>query len=136
MSRMDLKEEEILREFVKRGILKGTFFMDVGIGTDDYWGVIDAVFVENLEPEAEPRIMKSKWWRKLQDDIKRRTKRILVIEVKETLNYEALGQIMVYRYLFPKVWGFPTVDSAILCKKSIKTLEEICRANDVLVFRI
>jgi len=37
-----------IREFVKRGILKGTFFMDVGIGTDDYWGVIDAVFVENL----------------------------------------------------------------------------------------
>jgi hypothetical protein len=35
-----------LREFVKRGILKGTFFIDVG--TDDYWGMIDAVFVENL----------------------------------------------------------------------------------------
>ena len=44
MGGMDLKE--LVREFVKRGILKGTFFTDVG--TDDYWGVIDAVFVENL----------------------------------------------------------------------------------------
>jgi hypothetical protein len=44
----------------------------------------------------------------------------MVIEVKEILNYEALGQIMVYRYPFPKVWGFPIVDSAILCKNLLR----------------
>ena len=43
------------------------------VGKDDYWGVIDAVFVENLV-KLNPRIMESKWWRKLQDDIKRREK--------------------------------------------------------------
>jgi hypothetical protein len=30
-------------------ILKGTFFTDIGLGTDDYMGIIDAVFIENLE---------------------------------------------------------------------------------------
>jgi hypothetical protein len=38
---------KILKEFVKRGVLKGTFFTDIGINTDDYMGIIDAVFVEN-----------------------------------------------------------------------------------------
>jgi hypothetical protein len=57
---MDREELKILKEFVKKGILKGTFFTDIGLGTDDYMGIIDAVFVESLEPEYEPRIMKSK----------------------------------------------------------------------------
>jgi hypothetical protein len=63
---------KILKEFVKRGVLKGTFFTDIGLGTDDYMGIIEAVFVESLELEYEPRIMKSEWWRKLLDEIKRK----------------------------------------------------------------
>jgi hypothetical protein len=47
---MDHEELKILKEFVKRGILKGTFFTDIGLGTDDYKGIIDTVFVESLEP--------------------------------------------------------------------------------------
>jgi hypothetical protein len=133
---MDHEELKILKEFVKRGILKGTFFTDIGLGTDDYMGIIDAVFVESLEPEYEPRIMKSKWWRILLDEIKRKAKKIMIIEVKTSLNHEAIGQIIVYRYLFPKVWGFPTVDAAILCKESTKTLEEVCRVNNLFVFKI
>jgi hypothetical protein len=133
---MDHEELKILKEFVKRGVLKGTFFTDIGLGTDHYMGIIDTVFVENLEPEYEPRIMKSEWWRILLDEIKRKAKKIMIIEVKTSLNYEAIGQIIVYRYLFPKVWGFPTVDAAILCKESTKTLEEVCRANNLFVFKI
>jgi hypothetical protein len=80
--------------------------------------------------------MKSEWWRILLDEIKRKAKKIMIIEVKTSLNHEAIGQIIVYRYLFPKVWGFPTVDAAILCKESTKTLEEVCRVNNLFVFKI
>jgi hypothetical protein len=60
----------------------------------------------------------------------------MIIEVKTSLNYEAIGQIMVYRYLFPKIWGFPIIDVAILYKETTKTLEKVCRANSLLVFKI
>lgn len=72
------------------------------------------------------------------NEIKRKAKKIMIIEAKTSLNHEAIGQIIVYKYiyLFPKVWGFPTVDAAILCKESTKTLEEVCRANNLFVFKI
>jgi hypothetical protein len=133
---MDTEELEMLTEFVKRGVFKGTFFTDVGLGMNDYEGVIDAVFIEGLEPDAEPRVLPSKWWRTLQEGMRREMKKVMVIEVKKTLNYEAVGQIIVYRHLFPKVWGFQVVASAILCRESSKTLEDVCRANNILVFKI
>jgi hypothetical protein len=42
--------------------------------------------------------MKSEWWRKLLDEIKRKAKKIMIIEVKTSINYEAIEQIIVYRY--------------------------------------
>jgi len=67
--------------------IKGTFFMDVGFGTNDYMGVVDAVFVENLEPESEPRILRAKWWRVLLDEMRRKARKVLIIEVKKALHY-------------------------------------------------
>jgi hypothetical protein len=69
---MDPEEERILKEFVDKRMLKGTFFMDVGFGTDDYMGVADAVCVERLEPDVEPRILPSRWWRALLDVMRKR----------------------------------------------------------------
>jgi hypothetical protein len=132
---MDPGEAEVLERFANKGALRGTFFTDVGLGTDDFWGVVDAVFVEGLDPEREPRILASRWWKTLLDEIRGRGKGVLVIEVKRELNYEAIGQAIVYRQLFPRVWGLPVIGSAILCEEASPTLEGVCRANGIQVFR-
>jgi hypothetical protein len=133
---MDPEEEGILKEFVDKRVLKGTFFMDVGFGTDDYMGVVDVVFVEGLEPDIEPRILPSRWWKALLDVMREKMKKVILIEVKEELNYEAIGQIIVYRHVFPKVWGFPVLGSAIVCRVSNKTLEGVCSLNGIHVFKV
>jgi|BEDMetMinimDraft_2_1075160.scaffolds.fasta_scaffold01005_6 hypothetical protein len=45
----------------------------------------------------------------------------MIIEIKTSINYEAIAQIIVYKYFFPKIWSFPKVDAVILCKEITKT---------------
>ena len=131
---MDPKEEEILRNFVRKRVLLGTFFMDVGFSYHDFSGIVDAIFVEALEPEVEPRILPSKWWRILFDEIKTKRRKITPIEVKRELNYEAIGQAIVYRHLFPKVWNLPIASPAIVCRETKRALKQVCQENGILVF--
>jgi len=108
--------------------------MDVGFSAHDFSGIVDAIFVEALKPENEPRILPSKWWRILLDEVKTKQRKIIPIEVKKELNYEAIGQAIVYRHLFPKVWNLSIASPAIVCRKAKKTLKQVCQENGILVY--
>jgi len=52
---MDRQEFEILKRFVSSKKLVGTYFTDVGVGSGDFYGVIDAICVLGLRPERKPQ---------------------------------------------------------------------------------
>ncbi|RLI76236.1 hypothetical protein DRP05_13270 [Archaeoglobales archaeon] len=57
-----------------------------------------------------------------------------IIEGKEKLNYEAIGQVGVYSCLFSKDYPQFTVKKAILCEESDPLLESCCKEFGIAVF--
>jgi len=132
---LDPEEEEILKRFVNSKRIKGTYFMDVGVGfKGGEYGIVDAVCIENFEPNYEPRILPSKWWRILLDRIRGRD--VWLLEVKKRLNFEAIGQILTYSLYFPKVWNVSVKGRGIICEEVDEALEEVCHEYQITVFPI
>lgn len=57
-----------------------------------------------------------------------------IIEGKRVLNYEAVGQVNVYSYLFSKDYPQFSIRKAIVCKESDPLIEQYCREFDIKVF--
>jgi len=132
---MNPEEKEILKRFINTGKIKGTYFIDIGAGGIEAEPFIaDVVCVEGLEEELEPRILRSKWWHKLKNKIEGRY--VWVFEVKKELNFEAIGQILVYSYYIPLRWNVLLKGKAIICDKTNKSLEEVCKKLSINVFEV
>ena len=128
---MDRQEFEILKRFVNSKTLVGTYFTDVGVGSGDFHGVIDAVCVLGLRPEREPSILPARWERMYRKEIK--TRRAWVLEVKRELNFEAIGQVLVYAHFFKRA---AIVGKGIICEKASKALEEVARNLGIKIFKV
>lgn len=134
----NLREDEILKSFIRSGRIRGTFFLECDMICDRP-GRADAICVENLEPDKEPRAMKSKWLKHLRDRILERVQEgstTWVIEVKEQLNENAINKVLWYKDCFSRKTkiGFPINKAAILCKRLDSALESICESEEIEVF--
>ena len=67
-------------------------------------GIIDAVFVESLELDTSLGSWNQNGGETIEWDKKR--EKVMIIEIKTSINYEAIAQIIVYKYLFPKIFPF------------------------------
>ncbi len=57
-----------------------------------------------------------------------------IIEGKSKLNYEAVGQVNVYSYLFSKDYPQFSVKKAIICEESDPLIENYCKECGIVVF--
>jgi len=128
------KEAEILIEFVRYDVLKGYFSTRVPI----FGGHIriDVVCVLGEKPKypisVEGRLeILRKLLRKL------RGVSAWVIEIKDKLNFEALGQILTDNYYFPIEYPNIRVEGyGILCTETDEALEAVCKHHGVKIFNI
>lgn len=112
-------EGKILQDFIGSGTLKGSYELEVRIGsrvhkgeeyTLDYRKSIDAV----CHSESED-------W---------------VLEVKMDLNYEALGEVLTYSNLYAKQHPDTKVRMGIVCLEKDEEIAETCEKYGVTVFRL
>ena len=64
-----------------------------------------------------------------------------ILEVKPTLNYGAIGQVLVYRYFFEKgehdLEDVPKeIKLGIVCETTDELLEDFCKENGIRLFRV
>ena len=57
-----------------------------------------------------------------------------IMEGKEKLNYEAIGQVLTYSYLFSIDYPQFKIKKAIICQENDPLLEEVCKNIDIEVF--
>ena len=59
-------------------------------------------------------------------------KRVWVVELKEHLSSEALGQVLVYQHHFSRTYPeLPVVRSLVACLRSDPVVEEVCRYTGI-----
>lgn len=59
-----------------------------------------------------------------------------MIEIKSGLNFETFGELLTYKYCFPKEYPNARVEGyAILCNEKDEVIEAACRRQEVRVFR-
>jgi len=128
------KEAKILMDFVETNTLEGEFYTRVPLC--DGHIRIDALCVEGVKSQYPISVYgKLKQLRRLL--LKSRRASAWVLEIKEKLNFEALGQILVDMYYFPKEYSNIAVKGyGILCEESDEALEAVCKHHRVKVFKI
>ena len=59
-----------------------------------------------------------------------------VIEAKERLNYEAVGQVNVLSYLFSRDYPQFSIKKAIVCERTDPLIESFCKEFNIAVFHL
>ena len=147
------KEVEIINRFIRSGKMHGWFIGEVPAGlealrstshrkyySEDEIRMIEGVYSKKIDlicvvgVEANPIRIDLKHWLWLRDE-KLKGKAVYLFEAKQKLSAEALGQILIYDYLFRddnpdiKVMGL-----GIICEETDEIIEKVCRKYNVNVF--
>ena len=128
------EEAEVLIEFVNTNLLRGYFYTRVPLCAGHVR--IDVVCVLGEKPKYPVSV-----YGNLQN-LRRRLLRLRgvsawVIEIKKELNFEALGQILVDKYYFPKEYPDIRVEGyGILCEEEDEIIEIVCKYHGVQVFKV
>ena len=127
-------EASILFDFVEKEIFVGEYFTRVPICKNHVR--LDVLCIEGTKTEMPISILgKMDKLRKLLRS--NRTENAWILEIKKELNFEALGQILVDKYYFPR--EYPTISVqcfGILCRSNDEWLEQVCRSYGIRVFEI
>lgn len=57
-----------------------------------------------------------------------------IIEAKPKLNFEAIGQVFVYEYLYRKIHPNEKIKKGIVCESGTEDLFSFCTEKDITVF--
>ena len=116
-------EASILDRFIKSGVLKGKFEREVRIGR--------RIFEEEIE--GRKAVFD---WRKPIDAVCRSVSETWILETKKRLNYEALGEVIVYSVLYKNAHPDEKVRLGIVCEEVDGDIAEACDKNGVSVFQV
>ena len=116
-------EASILERFIKSGVLKGKFEREVRVGR--------RIFEEEIE--GRKAVFD---WRKSIDAVCHSEGETWILEVKRPLNYEALGEVIVYSVLYKNTHPSEKVRLGIVCEEVDGEIAEACDNNGVSVFQI
>ncbi|MCC6019113.1 MAG: hypothetical protein LM601_08780 [Candidatus Verstraetearchaeota archaeon] len=136
------REENLLNDFINRGVLKGWFIGEFPIGRKrlgkmgiDYRVgkfYIDMVCVEGIYGR-KPMRFDFRYEEFIMKEIE--YKWVWLLEAKRELNAESIGQILIDKYLFPE--DYPQIrikGLGIICRKADEVLKEICGKMGIEVF--
>jgi len=139
-----IREVDLINAFINSGIIKGWCIGEFPIGRrrlkqmgfDYRMGRfrIDLVCVEGVYGRKPMRFDF-----RFEEFILReaRGKPVWLLEVKRELNAEAIGQILIAKYLFPEDYPELHVKGlGIVCEITDEILEDICRKLGIHVFKI
>lgn len=127
------KESEILLDFVNAEVLEGQFYTRVPICSGHIR--IDAACIEG-EKELYPISVYGNLAQLRKLLLNLGNVSAWVFEIKEMLNFELLGQILTDMYYFAR--DYPNINVkgyGILCERTDKALETVCRHHGVRVFK-
>lgn len=127
-------EASILFDFVEKEIFVGEFFTRVPICKNHIR--LDVLCIEGPKTNMPISILgKTDELRKILRS--NRTENAWVLEIKKKLNFEALGQILVDKYYFPREYPNILVQCfGILCRENDKCVEQVCRSYGITVFEM
>jgi len=108
-------ETQLIDKFIKSGLLKGEFDLEAKVGKE-FSGPFD--------------------YRKSIDVICHSTEGVWVIEAKKALNYEALGEVVVYASLFAKEHPTDRVMMGIICLELDREILDVCMSLGIVVFKL
>lgn len=128
------REAAILFDFVEQDVFIGEYFTRVPLCENHFR--IDVLCVEGPKTKLPISICGNLTeLRKLLHGT--RPRRAWVLEIKETLNFEAIGQILVDKYYFPREYpNIPIQCFGILCRSTDKALEDVCKSHGIKMFEI
>jgi len=154
-----LKEREIIDRFINSGIISGWFLQEIPVGLKIFENIlakeyhekeltrlrgtltvlsrkIDLVCIVGINrPPLKPKF---KDWLKIREELK--GTKAWLFEVKDRLNAEALGEILINEYLFKKDNpDIHVIGKGIICGKrgpNSLLIGEACKAYRVKVFFI
>jgi len=109
-----MKEKEIIKKFIQKKLLQGTFKEEVHLSklnNEDKYKVYESFRIDLVVNENNGTL-----W---------------IFEVKENLNTNAIGQIISYSNLLKKPHN-----KAIICKKANPNLIKVCEMLQIKVFLI
>lgn len=128
------KEASILFDFVKEEIFVGDYYTRVPICKNHIR--MDVVCIEGPKTTLPISVYgKLGELRKYLSSL--RSVNAWVLEIKEMSNFEALGQILVDKYYFPR--EYPNISTecfGILCRSSDQAIEKVCKNFGIEVFEV
>lgn len=105
------RERRMIDTFIDSGKLKGHFRKEVSLGKGPFSTAIIDLICEEEESDA-----------------------VWVIEAKTRLNYEALGQVIVYSHLFKSDNPSAHIKRGIVCEWSRQAIYDACKKDGIEVF--
>jgi hypothetical protein len=133
-------EKQVLVAFLRWGVLKGLYVTEVPIGSY-YPRRIDSVCIEMRDEELEN--LKdfenpTEYVKDFRLGFKQFEKRsVWLLEVKQKLDSSALGQILIYKHYFERIYHDTILKGVgIVCKESDSMIEEVCQEYNVHVYEI
>jgi len=137
------QEAELIDAFINKGIIKGWFLREVPIGRKRLrqMGIeyrmgkfyVDLVCVEGIY-DKKPMRFDTRY----EEFILKETKHKLVwlLEAKQELNAEVIGQILIDKHIFPEDYPQLHVKGlGIICERADEMLKDVCKRLGIQVFQ-
>ena len=138
------REVELINLFINKGVIKGWFIGEVPIGRKrlKQRGInyrmgkfyVDLICVEGIY-EKKPMRFDFRYEDFILKEIKHRW--VWLLEAKQELNAEVIGQILIDKYIFPE--DYPQLHvkgSGIICGKADEILKDVCKRLGIKVFEV
>jgi len=135
---------ELINKFINKGVIKGWFIGEVPIGRKRLRqrGItyrmgkfyVDLICVEGIY-ENKPMRFDFRYEDFILKEIKHRW--VWLIEAKQELNAEAIGQILIDKHIFPEDYPQLRVKGlCIICERADEILKDVCERLGIKVFEV
>ena len=121
-----LSENDLIEHFISSGVIDGWYEREVKVGSriipmrSDVFRHGQAVFD----------------WRRSIDLVYHTRDYVWVIEAKRALNFEAIGQVIVYSTLYAEEHLTKIIKRGIVCYSVDEELVRVCKKNGITVFQV
>jgi hypothetical protein len=121
-----LSENDLIEHFISGGVIDGWYEREVKVGSriismgSDVFRHGQAVFD----------------WRRSIDLVYHTRDYVWVIEAKRALNFEAIGQVIVYSTLYAEEHPTKIIKRGIVCYSVDEELVRVCKKNGITVFQV
>ena len=121
-----LSEDDLIEYFISSGVIDGWYEREVKVGSK----------IIPMESDAFKHGRAIFDWRRSIDLVYYTRDHVWIIEAKRVLNFEAIGQVIVYSTLYAEEHPTEIVKMGIVCYSADEELIRACRKNGITIFQI